>query len=109
MARAQPRAWSEPDQGERRRDRRRPYSRSVHISYGDGGYPCMLENISAGGARLTLSAELPVAADMVLELADYGAVPGRVVYANGYSVAIRFILDESGRRRLQAWIEAHTA
>lgn len=102
-------AWPPPpaDHDERRRDRRYPCSRSAFLALAQGGYPCMMENISAGGARITTSARVPVGTDVRLCLDGWDAIAAQVVYSTGLAIGLRFIQDETARRRLQGWIESH--
>ncbi|MBM3492028.1 MAG: PilZ domain-containing protein [Alphaproteobacteria bacterium] len=109
MAQSLPRARAALDHDERRRDRHYQCTQTERIGFGEGSYRCMLENISAGGVRVTSSAQLPVGTDAVLYLDHYGATPGKVVYATGLALAMQFTHDEAARQRLQAWIETHLA
>lgn len=109
MAQTLARPSAAPDHDDRRRDRRYQCSQSARIGFGEGGYRCMLEDISVGGARLTTSAQLPVGADIVLYLDEHGATPGKVVYATGFVLGMQFTHAEDERRRLREWIETHLA
>ena len=102
-------AWPPPpaDHDERRRDKRYPCTRSAFIGLGQGGYPCLMENISAGGARVTTSARISVGTTVTLHLDGWDAIPAQVVYSTGLALGMRFIQDEDARRRLQGWIESH--
>lgn len=77
----------------RGRPRRHVLWRGVLQTVGDP-YPCLVLNVSLGGAKLAVRTELEPDREVTLMLGALGVFPAVVVWAETGAVGIRFLEDQ---------------
>lgn len=92
------RIFSVPDRGaERRRYPRYPAFAVLQIEFGGSILECRLDNVSAGGVRLTPGVEAGVGADVTVRHVASGlALRGRVVGQEGDGTRVQFDSEDAG-------------
>jgi hypothetical protein len=60
----------------------------------DGPFPCLVLNVSLGGAKLAVRTEIEPDRDVTLMLGALGVFPAIVVWTEGGAVGIRFVDDQ---------------
>lgn len=96
--------WQASENGRRRYNRWTPMSAT--LSHDGEQHQCIVRDISPAGACVLAEAadKLREAADVLLELANYGMVPAQVTRTKGNEVGLMFA-DGSGREREMAeWL-----
>lgn len=104
---AEERATSEADsatENRRRHERWKPMSAS--LSMNGQRHRCIVQDISPGGARVFAEAahKLREAADVLLELSEFGMVPAHVAHLTGNEVGLAFEAGNGTERRMADWL-----
>lgn len=92
------RIFSGPDRGaERRRYPRYPVSAPLELDVDGRTLSCRLDNVSAGGVRLTPAVPAPVGTTVTVRHAASGlALRGRVVGQDGDGTRVQFDSEDAG-------------
>ena len=104
---ADERAMSEAESAiESRRRHERWEPMPARLSMNGQHHRCVVQDISPGGACVFAEAahKLREAADVLLELSEFGTVPAHVAHLSGNEVGLAFEAGNGTERRMAAWL-----
>ncbi len=104
---ADERATSEAESAiESRRRHERWEPMPARLSMNGQHHRCVVQDISPGGACVFAEAahKLREAADVLLELSEFGTVPAHVAHLSGNEVGLAFEAGNGTERRMAAWL-----
>ena len=96
--------WQAREHGRRRFDRWSPMP--AQLSHDGETQTCVVRDISPAGACVLADAahKLREAAEVLLELSNYGQVPAQVTRAEGQEIGLMFANDSDGERQMAEWL-----
>jgi transcriptional regulator with XRE-family HTH domain len=96
--------WQPSEDGRRRYRRWTPLP--ANLSLDGERHPVLVRDISPGGACILAEAagKLREAADVLLELSDYGVVPAQVARRKGNEVGLRFAPQAEDANGIAEWL-----
>lgn len=97
--------WSTGLGSRRRYERWSPLP--AEIAMNGESHPCVVKDISPGGACVLAEAaeKLHEAAEVLLRLSEYGAVPAQITYRVGNEIGLTFEGDAQAERNVAAWLQ----
>jgi len=87
--------WSDDGTPESRRDLRKHVPWSGVLQTARGPFQCRVVDISPGGVKLSLGAEIPIGQPVTLIVAGLGAFRGEVVWEEKGMLGVKFAEDSS--------------
>jgi hypothetical protein len=96
--------WQPSDDGRRRYRRWTPLA--ANLSMNGERHPVLVRDISPGGACVLAeaAAKLREAADVLLEISDFGTVPAQIARRNGNEVGLRFEQKAEEANAIVDWL-----
>lgn len=88
---------STPNSAERRRNERYAVASGLEIIVGDRSYACAIDNVSAGGVRVTPALDVPIGTEVsVCDPATAMRLDGAVLGHEGGGTRLRFASEDAG-------------